>query len=338
MREYRVKDPIHGMIYFDKEEKSIIDHPLFQRLRRIKQLSSSYYVYPGANHTRFEHSLGVMHLSGLIAQHLGEDEKEARLYGLLHDIGHVAFSHDGEHVLQKLGYIQDHEDLGKRLAEEEGWEIKPKDIVYFEFGSDRLDYLKRDAYYTGVSYGVIELDNLLANMARDGPYLGIKEKAIESAESMLIGRHMMFSAVYFHKTGIVVSAMIRKMLEEGLQKGWIDLDDLIWKGDEIILDRLRREGSLWAKRILDRKLLKVLARVKDLTSDQRQALEEKGILIYYIGRPKKYDGLILTKEGPKKIVQVSKLARALYSAEEDKQGYILIGEPDQKPLLEKVIG
>ncbi len=338
MRKYKVKDPIHGMVYFSENEKSIIDNKAFQRLRRIKQLDSSYYVYPGAMHTRFEHSIGVMHLAGEMAQKLGEDIEEARLYGLTHDVGHVAFSHDGEYVLQKLNIIQDHEELGKRLLKEYfDLEVKPIDIVYFEFGSDRLDYLKRDAYYTGVSYGVIELDNIIANLERYNGTLGIKEKAIESAESMLIGRHMMFSAVYFHKTGLVVSAMLRKMLEEALKTEQIILNDLIWRGDEVILDMLKEKGNIWAKRILERNLMKVLRKEKSLSKKQQRLLEEYGFLLYKIGAPKKYDGKIITKEGPKAITEVSKLAKALYSAEKEKEGFVIIGDLEQEPLLKEIL-
>ena len=110
-----IKDEIHGTIEFDALEERIIDTSSFQRLRRIKQMSVTNLVYPGANHSRFEHSIGTAHLSAVIARRLelGEEEiKKVKLYGLLHDIGHVAFSHEGEDVLKK--YIGDHEEIGKK--------------------------------------------------------------------------------------------------------------------------------------------------------------------------------------------------------------------------------
>lgn len=111
-----IKDEIHGTLQFDELEGRVIDSSAFQRLRRIKQMSITNLVYPGANHTRFEHSLGTAHLAALIARKVGLPEEEVRkvkLYGLLHDIGHTAFSHEGEDVVKR--YIGDHELRGRQI-------------------------------------------------------------------------------------------------------------------------------------------------------------------------------------------------------------------------------
>jgi putative nucleotidyltransferase with HDIG domain len=161
---YVIRDPIHGLIKISEKEKKIIDQPIFQRLRRIKQLSVEYLVYPSATHTRFEHSLGVMELSGKMASVLKWNVEEARLAGLLHDIGHIAFSHSGEKLLPLFGF-ENHEDLGKEMLEAMGIGLGEEEyLVSFDYGSDRMDYLVRDAYHTGTAYGIIEYDTIIRNL------------------------------------------------------------------------------------------------------------------------------------------------------------------------------
>ncbi|MCI0563398.1 MAG: HD domain-containing protein, partial [Nitrososphaera sp.] len=153
-----IKDEIHGTVEFSELEARIIDSEEFQRLRRIKQMSVTNLVYPGANHTRFEHSIGTAHLSALIARKLGLDPEivsKVKLYGLLHDIGHTAFSHEGEDIVKK--YIGDHEQLGKKkithgpVSDILSENYRPKEIVDIgkspygsiitsDLGSDRMDY------------------------------------------------------------------------------------------------------------------------------------------------------------------------------------------------------
>jgi hypothetical protein len=271
-----IKDEIYGMIGFDDFERRIIDTPDFQRLRRIKQMSFTNLVYPGANHTRFEHSLGTAHLSALIAGRLGLDKEacaKVKLYGLLHDVGHIAFSHEGEDVLEPL--IGDHEKLGEErmrsgpLADVLKENYRPEEIIRFgkqkegqivgsDIGSDRMDYLKRDALNTGVAYGVIDMDRIVHTLAFADDELAIEEGGLEAAESLLIARFMMFSAVYLHHTVRIATAMLNRALSLSIKDGTIEADDFrSLTDDEAVAAMLRsKEAKPHMEGILSRNLYK----------------------------------------------------------------------------------
>ncbi len=219
-----VNDPVYGFIRFPEPEvMAVIEHPWFQRLRHIKQMGMAHLVYPGATHTRFHHSLGATHLMGLALDELKSkgvrfSEEEclaARLAILLHDVGHGPFSHALEHSLA-AGVT--HETLSRLiiryLAGELGGALHkagevfshsyPKKylhgLVSSQLDVDRLDYLNRDSFYTGVSEGVIGYDRILHMLTvRDGE-LAVEEKAVHSVEKFIIARRLMYSQVYLHKT------------------------------------------------------------------------------------------------------------------------------------------
>ena len=308
-----IKDPIFGLISLKKDEKEIIDKPLFQRLRFIKQLALCYIVYPGANHTRFEHSVGTMHLSGLMAEKLGLNVERARLCGLLHDIGHVAFSHSGEKVLKDLAIAKNHEEFGKIFLEEilkdtsysakEILKCKENYLVSFSIGSDRLDYLRRDAYYCGVPFGYIDYEHLLANFEIKGKKIIIKESALSTVETLFIGRYLMFFSVYLHRTVRIATAMLDKALRISLKNNIITLDDLIWKGDNYCLQKMASEVPL-AKAILERKLFKIVDKID----------KKKECFIIKPGKVKKRENeiLIKTRDGEiKKLSELSPLVNSL---------------------------
>lgn len=198
-----IRDSIHGYIYFTKLEEEVINNPYFQRLRFIKQTPGGSWVYPGANHTRLEHSLGVMHLAGKLAEKLirtdecldktSEEEKEkliqkVRLAGLLHDIGHGPFSHLFEEFLNKVKAKINHEDIGELIIKEKissilkkyafddtdtteiidwlrGREYGIGSVVIESINVDVLDYLNRDAYHTGtIEYGWVDINRIIDNM------------------------------------------------------------------------------------------------------------------------------------------------------------------------------
>jgi hypothetical protein len=224
LRELR--DPIHGFIALEsREENNIVDSKVFQRLRRIKQLAMASLVYPGALHTRFEHTLGVAHLSGKLGARLlssQEDRRLVRLAALLHDIGHGPFSHVSESVLKRfydkdkvkldkgqqihehltISLIKHNEDLDRLISDTERdyisgllcgqWGSKIlKDIVSGPLDADKLDYLLRDSYYCGVKYGIYDLDRLLATFktlddANDYA-IGIQEDGVHSLEQFFLG-------------------------------------------------------------------------------------------------------------------------------------------------------
>jgi HD superfamily phosphohydrolase len=225
-----ITDPIHRYIRFTDVEREVLDTPAFQRLRRIKQLSGAHLVYPCAQHSRFEHSLGTMHIAGYAAEtllakgYLSKDSiQELRLAALLHDIGHGPFSHLFEEILDAK-CKQSHEDLGKKIIikteisdilKKHGYssngicklcfgESKIKffnEIIAGALSADIMDYLPRDGLFTGAEYGKIDYHRLISSFeVVSNAHLAINRSALYSFESMLISRYEMFKAVYFHKT------------------------------------------------------------------------------------------------------------------------------------------
>ncbi len=257
-------------------EVRIMDSPDFQRLRGIKQLATAYLVYPGANHTRFEHSLGTLHLASRISKRLGlgkEDAVKARLYALLHDIGHSAFSHEAEWVTSK--FLGSHEEIGKKIImggqigdiiseslskrEIADFQKSPNSkIITSDIGADRMDYLKRDAHYTGVAYGVIDEGRIIEKMYMEKGGLGVESGALETSESLLIARFMMFSTVYFHHTVRIASAMLVRSLESAFSSGEMEPGEMVSQGDSEILSRLSKikDAGFYASAIIDRRLYK----------------------------------------------------------------------------------
>ncbi|MEJ5962342.1 HD domain-containing protein [Pedobacter immunditicola] len=232
-----INDPVYGFInipfplVFD-----LISHPYFQRLRYIKQLGMTHLVYPGALHTRFHHALGAMHLMSLAIEVLRgkghevtkEEEEAATIAILLHDIGHGPFSHALEHTLVKG--IK-HEDLSifimEKLNIEFGGQLRTAIAVFkgdyqkkflhqlisSQLDLDRMDYLNRDSFFTGVSEGVISFDRIIKMFNVVDDHLVIEEKGIYSIENFLISRRLMYWQVYLHKTVIAGEQLLVKILE-----------------------------------------------------------------------------------------------------------------------------
>ena len=232
-----INDPVHGFITIpDELIFDLIEHPYFQRLRRIKQLGLSHLVYPGANHTRFHHALGAMHLmlkaiEVLRSKNVQITEEErlgAAIAILLHDMGHGPFSHTLEHSL--LNNIQ-HEQLSllfmQRLNQEFGGKLDlaisiftnshPKSflhqLVSGQLDMDRLDYLQRDSYFTGVSEGVVGSDRIIAMLDVDNNNIVIEEKGIYSIENFIGARRIMYWQVYMHKTVVSSEFMLTSILK-----------------------------------------------------------------------------------------------------------------------------
>ena len=228
-----ITDPIHKYIPITDLEKKLIDTEFFQRLRKIRQLAGAHLVYPSAQHTRFEHSIGAMHLAGLAAESLlnkgyitcKEDVESLRITALLHDIGHGPFSHLFEEVLrEKESNKINHEIIGKRIIKEtilidilekygydgnyvcklsfgESQKMFYDEIIAGSLSVDIMDYLPRDSFFTGAEYGKVDYHRLISSLeVLSNGHLGIDKSAINSLESMLISRYQMFKAVYFHKT------------------------------------------------------------------------------------------------------------------------------------------
>ncbi|PCH76814.1 MAG: phosphohydrolase [Flavobacteriaceae bacterium] len=232
-----LNDPIYGFItipnalIFD-----LIEHPYFQRLRRIAQMGLSYLVYPGAHHTRFHHALGCMHLMQKAVQVLRfkgiqispEEEEGVLIAILLHDIGHGAFSHALEQSIVKGIH---HEELSLKFMEALNVEFDGKlalaitifkgeysrkfllQLVSSQLDMDRMDYLKRDSFYTGVAEGNINSDRLITMLNVKDDALLIEEKGIYSIEKFILARRLMYWQVYLHKTGLVAENVLKKVLK-----------------------------------------------------------------------------------------------------------------------------
>lgn len=247
-REYwgEIKDPVHGYVYITQKEKTIIDSYPVQRLHRLRQLAGAEYVYPGANHTRFEHSVGVMYLAGMvignpnISQYVNEDETEIiRIAALLHDVGHGPFSHVFEHLLTK-NLDKTHEDLTTWIIQKSelsdmikkagynpqeigelavGKLHKPKkafldQIISSTVDVDKQDFIVRDTYHTGAEYGYIDIFRLIYTLDVLGENLAVEIGALSALESLLIARIESFKSIYFHRVGRAAQIMLAMAMDK----------------------------------------------------------------------------------------------------------------------------
>ncbi|MCL4144157.1 UNVERIFIED_CONTAM: hypothetical protein GTU68_030764, partial [Idotea baltica] len=326
-------DPIYGFINIPSELIfDIIEHPYFQRLRRISQMGLSSYVYPGAHHTRFEHAIGAMHLMQKTINILknksisiSSEEEEALLIAiLLHDIGHGPFSHTLEHSL--VTNIK-HEDISIIFMENINKEFNGKlnlaieifkgnyrrkflhQLISSQLDVDRLDYLKRDSFYTGVTEGNINSERIISMLTVVDDRLVVEEKGIYSVEKFIVARRLMYWMVYLHKTSLVADYLLVKILKRaksltskgvGLPcskalKVFLDFDesmkfneaklfyfsqiddhDIImalkeWKeNDDVILSSL-------CTSILNRKLPKIIIQDDEFTNEQLNVIKANSV-------------------------------------------------------------
>ena len=231
-----INDPVYGFIRFPEPELiRIIDHPWFQRLRNIKQMGLAQLVYPGAVHTRLAHSLGACHLMGkaldeLKMKDISPDKDEclaARMAALLHDIGHGPFSHSLEHSLVSVPHEKLSRLIMQRMNKEMGGMLDkciqifdhsyPRkylhQLVSSQMDVDRMDYLNRDSYYTGVSEGVIGYDRILQMLSVKDNELMVEEKGVHSVEKFIIARRLMYWQVYLHKTVLGAEMLLINILK-----------------------------------------------------------------------------------------------------------------------------
>lgn len=307
-----ITDPIHRYIRFSDAEKQVIDEPAFQRLRRIRQLAGAHLVYPSAQHSRFEHSLGAMHIAGLAGESLlvkgyidsAETVQELRIAALLHDVGHGPFSHLFEEVLETKTSTS-HEDIGKKIITKSAISDvlranghNPEVIASLSFGqsktgflneiisgglsADIMDYLPRDSYFTGAEYGKVDYHRLISSMEVANNRLVLNKSALNSLESMLISRYEMFKAVYFHKTVRSAEVMLLHSMtaaDGDLGLTDVSLDNYLSLTDEATLDRICALKTGFAAKLAtdyrDRRLLKCVYERILHKRDRRRLVERK---------------------------------------------------------------
>ena len=312
-----IRDPVHGSIQIQNEEIAILEHPFFQRLRNIKQLGFTEFIFPGATHTRYLHSIGVMDISSKVfdkvfPQHTNNIEalrlkETVRLACLLHDIGHAPLSHTTEFVMPSVTQLQlpkrfethqgqaTHEDYTIKSIVDSSFTDSFKEVIqkygidcnciadliqgntdtpeyfiykgvnYFpllqqmvssEMDCDRMDYLLRDSYFCGVSYGKFDLDWIIDNLRScelDGTaYLGISERAVATFDDFLLCRFHMFLMVYFHYKSVAMEKMLKRYFTSAPEEYAIpaDIEKYLEHDDHFLMKVLRKSNNYWAKRII----------------------------------------------------------------------------------------
>lgn len=312
-----IRDPVHGSIPIYDSEIEILEHPFFQRLRNIKQLGFSEYVFPGATHTRYLHSIGVMNVATMVFDNLFKSQgsleilrlKETlRLGCLLHDIGHAPLSHSTESVMPNVSALKlpkQFQESVDRKASHEDYTIKSitdssftqsfqgvrsafgvepfavaelvvgetKNPAYFtvngtnyfpllhqlvssEMDCDRMDYLLRDSYFCGVSYGKFDLDWIIDNLkiCNEGglAHLGISERAISTFDDFLLSRFHMFMMVYFHYRAVCLEQMLSRYFNSVKNEYAIpaDIEAYLEHDDAYLYRVLKKSDNIWAQRIV----------------------------------------------------------------------------------------
>ena len=268
-----VRDPLWDTIRLDPTAVRIIDTPAFQRLRYIRQLGFAHLVYPGATHTRFDHALGVYHLTvtalrllkerSRVPPEVWEGERLLPYAALLHDIGHYAFSHaleeleperlPGDHEAVSLRFF-DSEELREAMAdlgEDAGERIYDlilgeatlplRGLVSGSLDLDKMEYLCRDARFCGVPYGEVDVDRLLQGLVvledpETGRFeVGVHEKSVASLESLLFAKYQMFRNVYWHHGVRAATSLYKRIVEESVRAGLLAPEDLLGPTDEELL-------------------------------------------------------------------------------------------------------
>lgn len=338
-----IRDPIHGFIQYNELEEKIINTWVLQRLRGIKQLALANYVYPGSLHTRFDHSLGVMHLAEKIAKRLGFDDEKKRivkLAGLLHDIGHGPFSHVSEQILEmftpdlknllskwkadhahellSILLIEFDKDLNKIIGETEKEGIKrilqscedrflEKDVISGPIDADKLDYLLRDSYFTGVKYGIFDIDKIIESMveiriSKESSQVGIKDEGIFALEQFLLANYHMKMQVYYHRIRRILDAMLVRGIEFAVKNSWKvgeslftikDTEEYIQNylrfDDYILFDIILKEGDKISKEYFERIKRRCLFKEICKLELKKEVLEVDVVVYDQIMRMKKKD-------------------------------------------------
>ena len=245
--EFTVRDPLYGFVDLTSQENRILDTSPLQRLARIKQLAHAYIVYPSAAHTRLEHSLGTLNTAGRMCDQLGlkKNEKAAvRAAALLHDVGHGPFSHLFEEILRSAnGQSHGHEEVTRLIIEHDPSVRKAlgplraavlevlegnsllSEIISGSLDSDKMDYLRRDSYHTGVAYGVFDFERVVRTVCKiresGRDYIAIEDKGRDALESYRLARYSMHAQVYEHHARLIADDMFVKAILACIEEGYI---------------------------------------------------------------------------------------------------------------------
>ena len=256
-----IRDSIHGDLHLTDFELKILDTVEMQRLRRIKQLGFTNLVYPGANHTRFEHSIGTLFLASKLSSTLNLDKEVVellRICGLLHDVGHSPFSHVSERALKNkhekvtkdiiidsnITDILEEKFDAKLITSIIDGKTKYGKIISGDLDVDRMDYLARDSYYTGVAYGVIDTERLMYSLTYENDKLVLSPKGVQAAETALLARYFMYPTVYQHHTTRIVNSMFRVSLTRLLNDNVITEKQLRYLDDGDLINITRNTTGL----------------------------------------------------------------------------------------------
>ncbi|NPA76902.1 MAG: HD domain-containing protein [Candidatus Diapherotrites archaeon] len=325
-----LRDPIHGEIAIPDELLPVLDHPLFQRLRRISQVSLASYVYPSATHSRFAHSLGVYYITAHAT-----DDLPTHAYALLHDVGHGPFSHLVEYALERNGHHFDHDERMKLLLPQilQDTVLTPREVlsaplaplVHGGVGTDRLDYLSRDSYFAGVRVGEIAWDRIVRNVSVADGNLLVRYKVLPNVEHLFVSRFILGDAVYFHKTVLILDEMFVRAVAELLEH--YSPDELVVMDDPALISAFRSVGSVWWQRIEQRTVFHIVSRHADVDSAERDYerwVDKLGEDHVILGkRASWYKPPEVRMEDGQDILEVSPLVASLRAAEDRRMFYFV---------------
>ncbi len=326
-----IRDPIHGFIYLSPLEIKIVNSPFFQRMRYIKQLGLTYLVFPGAEHTRFSHMLGTLHLASRVYDSLSEKfpdilppngrEKDLlRLAALLHDLGHTPFSHSGEFL---FSHELDHEKMTVRIIQSpylanilsdykvnvddlvslikgEGCEVTKllAQILDGEVDVDKMDYLIRDSMYCGVQYGCFDLEKSIDSftiLQENDLQLGMDKGGIHLLESVILARYYMFSQVYFDPKCKAFELHLQNWLLQEIGPWPSEVEEFLELDDYCLTVKMRKSKNIHARAIVDRTPFPlVFSTAEHLTDD-----EYEHFLELFKEANCKFDGMLLLSNSTK---------------------------------------
>lgn len=286
------RDPLYGFIGLTHKELELLGTPVVQRLRRIKQLGNTHLVYPGACHSRFEHTLGVLHIANRMAEKLCLSDSEieiVRYAALLHDIGHGPLSHNFEAILEITNNEKiSHEDITLRIIREDSeinrilGDLKDDVLLLFDekndtvnkkiisgnIDADRLDYLRRDSYHTGVAYGIFDLERILHTIKKivdgDRSEIAILKKGQDAIESYRLARFLMHTQVYYHHVRAITDNMLNRAVEIAIRDKTLIKDYLKFDNENFLNNYLSLDDSRLFIKILSNKESNSFKLINDL--------------------------------------------------------------------------